>query len=353
MTGTQGFQGISGLTGPQGRTGPQGLRGGTGTNGLTGNQGVQGLRGGTGTNGLNGLTGTQGFQGVRGLAGLTGNQGVQGLRGGTGTAGINGTTGTQGFQGNRGINGLTGTQGPQGNRGMTGINGLNGLTGNQGFQGIGGLAGLTGTQGFQGRGRTGAQGESGLTGIQGFQGLRGVTGPSDGPQGAAGLISHSYIPQLSTTGNITLNSVDSWLNHSESINNGLRFEVQVNMLNGKTASLPDELVLSFSRDFVTVTTKIISTSSTFNVPNSRYNIDIYMNQSTSSDLDIQTNIIQYSPNNYVVNGSTVTGTVIHPVVSTQLNITDIRQAASISLSIPNGASNSSVISKWLLTGYGN
>ena len=454
-TGPQGFQGISGLTGPQGRTGPQGYQGIIGISGGTGSQGRTGPQGLVGSPGA---TGNQGFQGLRGISGPQGLAGSAGTPGTTGNPGSNGVTGNQGFQGLRGISGpqgLAGSAGTPGATGNPGSNGTNGATGNQGFQGVRGVTGpqgsvgsagspgatgSNGNQGFQGlRGVTGSNGINGSTGNQGFQGLRGVTGPSGGPQGPAGpqstliinqlpsntpllsnsmvfettsgttsratvqnvlntmsglsssvpiytdkfvflnyqnvaklvtwqdlkdsfeipknftkLISHSYTTQLSTTGNITLDPVNIWLNHASSGNNGLRFELQVNMLNGKTASLPDELVLSFTRDMTTVTTKIISTASTFNVPNSRYNIDIYINQSTDLNLDVQTNITQYSPNSYVVNGSTVTGTVIHPVVSTQLNVTDyITDTGLISLSIPNGASNSSVISKWLLTGYGD
>jgi hypothetical protein len=96
--GSQGFQGIPGVTGAQGATGP------TGAQGLTGAQGVQGA---TGAQGVQGATGTQGVQGATGNLGAQGATGAQGAQGAQGFQGIHGTVGVQGAQGVTNFDSLT------------------------------------------------------------------------------------------------------------------------------------------------------------------------------------------------------------------------------------------------------
>jgi len=251
ITGTQGFQGI---TGEKGETGAQGFQGVTGEKGETGAQGFQGV---TGEKGLDGLTGPQGLQGITGEKGVTGPQGLPGqmtnltvgygpnknlndaialypninniifdsgadfsVTNDSSTAFIslnstfkywevNGNTApgefltangvdTVNFIGTSGISiQMDATTSPQSIifgltglnnlQGITGEKGLDGLTGAQGFQGITGEKGLDGLTGAQGF--QGITGEKGLDGLTGAQGLQGITGEKglDGLTGAQGL----------------------------------------------------------------------------------------------------------------------------------------------------------------------
>lgn len=104
---------------------------------IAGPQGIQGVTGVTGPTGPRGATGPAG-----GPQGATGPQGIQGATGpvgpGSPTAGPQGSpgvTGTQGAQGSPGVTGPTGPQGPTGTIGQTGIRGITGATGPAGPQG--------------------------------------------------------------------------------------------------------------------------------------------------------------------------------------------------------------------------
>ena len=96
---------VSGGGGSQGYQGLIGISGSTGTNGV---QGYQGLIGSTGSKGNDGL---QGYQGVIGVTGSKGNDGLQGYQGYQGLVGTTGTNGVQGVQGYQGLVGPTGAGG--------------------------------------------------------------------------------------------------------------------------------------------------------------------------------------------------------------------------------------------------
>ena len=117
--------------------GPQGIQGATGPTGPVGPQGVTGPAGGP-----QGPTGAQGPQGVTGpvgpgspTAGPQGSPGPTGQRGATGAVGATGPAGAQGPQGATGIRGVTGATGPVGPAGATGSVALS----NDIYQGVTGL----------------------------------------------------------------------------------------------------------------------------------------------------------------------------------------------------------------------
>ena len=136
-TGTQLWENIGPIVGPQGDLG------------YTGSQGTQGDIGLTGDTGFTGSQGANGYDGSQGETGYTGSQGELGYTGSQGDVGYTGSTGGRGFQGYTGSEGFVGSQG---NLGFTGSRGLTGFTGSQGTLGYTGSAGAgyTGSKGDPG-----------------------------------------------------------------------------------------------------------------------------------------------------------------------------------------------------------
>jgi hypothetical protein len=126
-TGSKGDQGNIGLTGDPGFTGSQGI------NGYDGSQGDPGYVGSQGELGYTGSQGDLGYVGSQGETGYTGSQGELGYTGSQGEVGYVGSTGSRGFQGYTGSQGDTGYVGSLGDIGYTGSRGNIGYTGSAGI----------------------------------------------------------------------------------------------------------------------------------------------------------------------------------------------------------------------------
>ena len=118
-TGTQLWENIGPIVGPQGDLGYTGSKGDQGNIGLTGDRGYTGSKG---NNGYDGSQGTTGYAGSKGDIGYVGSKGDVGYVGSQGNAGYAGSKGDIGYVGSKGDVGYVGSKGDKGDQGEAGGN---------------------------------------------------------------------------------------------------------------------------------------------------------------------------------------------------------------------------------------
>ena len=226
-TGTQLWENIGPIVGPQGDlgyTGSQGSQGNIGLTGDTGYTGSQGDNGYVGSRGIDGYVGSKGdigYVGSKGDIGYSGSRGLQGYDGSQGDPGYVGSQGDVGYVGSQGDAGYTGSQGDPGYAGSQGDVGYVGSTGDAGPQGYSGSVGFTGSVGYtgsEGAGYTGSQGDVGYTGSQGAED-RLTTGSYSVVLGADGIITLPNTMTIDASGtngeDVRIGGTSTWI----SVNN--------------------------------------------------------------------------------------------------------------------------------------